>query len=273
MRALRRIGVILAIILILVLFALNFLSRNYVVPVLMYHSINTHIAKEMSGLAVSPATFDRQMNFLRSHNYNVVPLEDLVALIKDNKKIPPKTIAITFDDGYADNYSYAFPVLKKYRIPATIFIIVNEVGRKEGDRLSWEQIKEMQGSGLVTFGSHTLRHERLVNIKSPQDLKAEVFESKKILENKLSQKINLFSYPEGCYNREVRQLVIDAGYSAAVATIPGKQPLKNDIFLLKRIRISENSRDMFIFAVETSGYYTMMKEYKKERKDRRNGRK
>ena len=273
MRTLRRIGVILAVILILVLFAVNFLSRNYVVPVLTYHSINTHIAKGMEGLAVSPDTFDRQMEFLRSHNYNVIPLENLAALIKDNKKIPPKTIAITFDDGYVDNYTYAFPVLKKYRIPATIFIIINEVGRKERDRLEWEQIKEMQHSGLVTFGSHTLRHERLINIKSPQDLKAEVFESKRILEDKLSQKVNLFSYPEGCYNRQIRQLVMDAGYSAAVATTPGKQSLANDIFLLKRIRISENSRNMFIFAVETSGYYTMVKEYKKEYKDRRNGRK
>ena len=273
MRALRRIGVILAVILILFLVALNFLSRNYVVPILMYHSVNTHISKGMEGLAVSPDTFDRQMNFLKSHHYNVIPLEDLVNLIKDNKKIPPKTIAITFDDGYLDNYTYVFPVLKKYRLPATVFIIVNEVGRKEGDRLGWEQIKEMQDSGLVTFGSHTLRHERLINIKSPQDLKAEVFESKKILEDKLSRKVNLFSYPEGCYNREIRQLVIDAGYSAATATIPGKQPLKNDLFLLKRLRISENARNMFIFALETSGYYTMMKEYKKERKDKKHGRK
>ena len=90
MRTLRRIGVILAVILILVLFAVNFLSRNYVVPVLTYHSINTHIAKGMEGLAVSPDTFDRQMEFLRSHNYNVIPLENLAALIKDNKKIPLK---------------------------------------------------------------------------------------------------------------------------------------------------------------------------------------
>ena len=77
MRALRIIGVILAVILILFLVALNFLSRNYVVPILMYHSVNTHISKGMEGLAVSPDTFDRQMNFLKSHHYNVIPLEDL----------------------------------------------------------------------------------------------------------------------------------------------------------------------------------------------------
>jgi len=273
MRALRRIGVILAGILILFLAAANFLSRNYVVPILMYHSINTHIAEGMSGLVVSPDTFDRQMSFLRAHNYNVIPLEDMIALIRDNKKIPPKTVAITFDDGYVDNYNYAFPVLKKYHIPATIFVIINEVGRKEEDRLNWAQIKEMRGSGLVTFGSHTLGPMRLVDIRSGQELKDQIFRSKKILEDKLAVKINLFSYPEGSFNKQIRQVVIDAGYSGAVTTNPGKNYSKKDIFLLKRIRISENSRNMFIFAVETSGYYMMMKEYHKERKDRRNGRK
>ena len=273
MPVLRKIGIILAVILILILAAVNFLSRNYSVPILAYHSINTDLTKGVHGLVVSPDTFDRQMNFLRAHNYNVIPLENLVALIRDNKRVPFKTIAITFDDGYLDNYTYAFPILKKYRIPAAIFIIINEVARKEGDRLNWEQIKEMQDSGLVTFASRSLDPQRLVNIKPEQDLKNRIFRSKKILEDKLGVKVNLFSYPEGSFNKQARQMVIDAGYAGAVTTNPWKQYPAKDIFMLKRIKVSENARDMFIFAMESSGYYMMMKENKKEHKDRKYGRK
>jgi len=93
----------------------------------------------------------------------------LAALIEQKNTIPTRTISITFDDGYRDNYTYAFPILKKYGLPATVFIIVNEVGRL--DRLSWDEIKEMQDSGIITFGSHTLGPEPLIKISSKAELR------------------------------------------------------------------------------------------------------
>jgi peptidoglycan/xylan/chitin deacetylase (PgdA/CDA1 family) len=224
--------------------------------------IDTKINPYVQRLIVSPRAFERQMRFLKEHHYNIVPLETLAFLIRDKKKIPPKTIAITFDDGNKDNYTNAFPILKKYVLPATMFIIVDEVGRPQGDRLSWDEIKVMRDSGLITFGSHSLRAEPLINIKSEEDLRKNIFDSKKILEEKLGCPVNAFSYPEGRFNDHIRKLVIDAGYKLAVTTNPGKKFPSDDIFALKRLRISSSSDNLFVFWIETSGFYTFLKEHR-----------
>lgn len=237
-----------------------FLRAIYYPPILMYHSVNPPASYNMPMLTVSPRTFEKQMRFLREHNYNVITLEALANLIRGKKRIPSKTLTITLDDGYRDSYTHAFPILKKYQMPATIFIIINEVGRAQGDRLSWEEIKEMRDSGLITFGSHTLGPEPLVNIKSDTLVKSQIFDSKKILEEKLARPVNCFSYPEGLLNFRIRSLVQEAGYKVAVSTRPGKQYHNNDIFVLRRLRISEKASNMFIFWFETSGYYTFFKQ-------------
>ena len=120
----------------------------------------------------------------------------------------------------------------------------------------------MQDSGIITFGSHTLGPEPLINIKSEQDLKKQVFDSKKILEEKLGRPISAFSYPEGRFNNRIKQLVMTAGYKLAVATNPGRKFSSDDIFALKRLRISANSNSLFIFWIETSGYYNFIREHR-----------
>ncbi len=253
----------LAVLIILVFFFATVLQDKYVPPVLMYHSVNP---KPKAGrmLTVSVKTFQRQMRFLKEHRYNVVPLEELAALVREKKKIPRNTLAITFDDGYVDNYIYAFPILKKYNLPATVFIIVNEVGRPKKDRLNWAQIKEMRDSGLVVIGSHAVGPEPLINIKSQAAVKNEIFESKTMLENELGGSVNAFSYPEGRFNEKIRQMVIDAGYTLAVATSPGKRFSGKDVYLLKRLRISETTRNLFVFWFEITGYYSFIKESRRK---------
>ncbi len=262
------IAFILGVVIIAAVSAAYFLRQQYVVPILMYHSVDPR-AEEKNVLAVTPEIFARQMDFLKKHHYNVIPLEKLVDLIKAKAKIPPKTVVITLDDGYRDNYLYAFPVLRKYNLPATIFVIINEVARPEHDRLSWEEIKEMQDSGIIYFGSHTLGAEPLVNLQSEQEVKRQIFESKKILEEKLGRRVLVFSYPEGLFNAKIRQMVIGAGYTGAVATNPGRNSSDRDNFALKRLRISRNAANLFVFAVETSGYYTFFKENKKHRHEKK----
>lgn len=252
---------IVTITIVFAFFLARFARQNYCLPIIMYHSVSPD-AQAQNRLSTSVDTFERQMRFLKNHRYNVLPLESLPDLIKNKKKIPNKTIAITLDDGYKDNYTFAFPILKKYNLPATMFIIVNEVNRPQNDRLSWKEIKMMQDSGLVTFGSHCLGPEPLVNIKSEENLKREILDSKKILEEKLARQITLFSYPEGRFNDKIRKLVIAAGYKLAVATSPGRQYPNNDIFVLKRLRISETARNMFVFWIQTSGFYTFIKEHR-----------
>jgi peptidoglycan/xylan/chitin deacetylase (PgdA/CDA1 family) len=243
----------------------DFCSRNYTVPILMYHSVHAG-ADGVNPLVISPDVFERQMGFLTRHHYNVVSLEDLARLIQSRAKIPSRTVAITLDDGYKDVFTDAFPILQKYRVPATAFVIINEIGRREGDRLSWDDVLAMQRSGLVTIGSHTLGPGLLTEYTSPDEVKWQLSESKRILQERLGVPVYTFSYPEGRFNATIRQDVIDAGYKVAVATHPGRDYPKNDVFALKRLRISQNCGTMFVFWFETSGIYTFIREQGKHQK-------
>lgn len=235
-----------------------FFSSAYVVPVIMYHHIDENSAT--SRLSVSPESFGRQMEFLRSRKYNVIPLEGLISLLKEKKRLPPKTIAITFDDGNLDNYTNAYPVLKKFNLPAAIFVIVNDANGKS--TLTWDQMREMQENN-ITIGSHTLSHPFLPS-ETLVVVREQIFQSKRILEEKLRRRVTLFSYPSGGFNEKVRQLVIEAGYAGAVATNPGKKYPKHDIYALKRLRISNSSDSLFVFWIEISGLYTWIKEHRDE---------
>jgi peptidoglycan/xylan/chitin deacetylase (PgdA/CDA1 family) len=254
----------LAIILVFLVFILSFagyLSGHYVVPIMMYHSVNPESVPGLQALIVNPLTFERQICFLKKGGYKILPLETLGELIRDNKKLPAKAVALTFDDGYKDFYQYVFPILKRYQIPATMFIIVDEVGRH--DRLSWDEIKEMQASGLITFGSHGMGPGPLINIKSEAELKRQIFSSKKVLESKLGRPVNTFSYPEGFLNQDIRALVIEAGYKLAVSTKTGSCYSSRDLFALKRVRISESAGNQFYLWLKVSGYHTFFKDRKK----------
>lgn len=234
---------------------------HYTVPILMYHYINAEEPLR-SKLGVSPQSFERQMRFLRERRYNIMPLTELADLIRDKKGLPPRTVAVTFDDGYLDNYTNAYPVLKKYNIPATIFVVVNRIGRRVGndDYMNWQQIKELSESGLVTIGSHSMNHLNLNEVESEDELRYEIAESRIILEEALNRKVSLFSYPFGGLNNNARLMADKAGYKAAVGTNFPRGSPGDDIFALKRLRISENCRNMFIFWAETSGFYTYIKE-------------
>ena len=237
---------------------------HYTVPILMYHSVRPDALPE-NRLTVSTATFEKQMRFLVADRYNVVPLEEIAGLLSQKKRIPAKTVAITFDDGYIDNYTYAYPILKKYNLPATIFIIVQEVSRRQNDRLSWDQILEMQRCGFISFGSHAIGADPLFKMKTKEALRAQIFDSKKILEEKLGRPVIAFSYPEGMFTEEIKQLVKDAGYKLAVATNPGRKSSDSDIYALKRMRISSSADNLFVFWAQASGYYTSFKEYKRKK--------
>lgn len=252
----KRITVVFVGLLVLINIAVSFKNIAYIPPVLIYHSILPGSPKD--SLTVSIDAFERQMHFLKSRHYNVVPLISLADLIKNKKKIPPRTVAITFDDGRKDNYTYAFQILKKFSLPATIFIIVNEVAR--ADRVDWEEILQMKGSGVIDIGSHTLDHIYLTKEKSAQEVRRQVFESKKVLEERLKSPVTSFSYPVGGFSPAARQAVVEAGYSLAVAISPGKRFAKDDVFLLKRIKITEKDKNEFIFWFKCSGYYTFLKE-------------
>ena len=135
----RTVFAIAAVVLVFSLFYFLYMKPRQVVPVLMYHAVNSD---ENSSLNVSSKNFMRQMEFLSDNGYSVIPLKDLIKGIKDGKKFPPGTVVLTFDDGFEDNYLHAFPVLAKHNFPATIFLITGYVDNREG-YLKWDQVRLM----------------------------------------------------------------------------------------------------------------------------------
>lgn len=249
---------IVSVVIVALFFAGNlFLRSIYVVPIVMYHSIDLN--DKGTRLVITPENFKRQMEFLKRHRYNVISLGELADILNLNKKIPKKTICITFDDGYENNYRYAYPVLKGLNIPVTIFVMTDSIDRP--NNLTSKEIQEMVNNSAVSIGSHTKTHFWLGG-KNLEKAREEVFESKKILERLTSKKVAFFSYPAGGFTKDTRQLVIDAGYKGAVATNPGKKYPKHDIYALKRLRISNTCNNPFVFWIVTTGYYTWIKEHR-----------
>jgi len=249
----------LGIFFVLVFLCVLLFNAAYVVPVLMYHSLNDNY--NITKLSVSPGSFERQMEFLYKHRYNVIGLNRAIPYIARREKPPPRTVVITFDDGYYNNYVYAYPVLKKYNLPATIFVITGKIGSP--GYVGWKELEEMADSGVITIGSHTISHLWLPSLNQ-KELERELKGSKEILEKHLGKKVDLFCYPIGAFDDRVEKAVKAAGYSCAVATNPGRFRPVNDIYAIKRIKISRTSNNLFVFFVETSGIYTWIKEHRDE---------
>jgi len=221
----------------------------------MYHSID-YTSDKTIRMVISPDIFAEQMKYLHDNKYNVVPLEKAVSYIKDRKRPPAKMLAITFDDGYENNYKYVYPVLKRYNIPATIFIITDMVGT-EGF-LSWDEIKKMSDSGLVDIESHTRSHLWITGL-GDKLLKEELEGSKRILEKALGKDVNYLCYPMGGYDERVKSAAKQFGYKAAFATKPTRLFQNFDVYEIKRVRISPTSDNMFVFAIKLSGYHAFFR--------------
>lgn len=214
-------------------------------PILVYHYVE-NVTDERDTLRQSMATrpnfFEGQLQYLKNNGYTVVSLDDLYQSLNDQQRLPEKSVSLTFDDGYRDFYTDAYPLLKKYQIKAINYIIVNHIGRS--GNLTEEMIKEMLGSGLVTIGCHTLDHDYLPKDSLSQARK-QIVECKKQLEERFGVKINHFAYPGGYYNSAVVQMVKEAGFQTAVATVPGVIHDLDHIFTLKRLHTGNLSPEVF----------------------------
>ena len=232
-----------------------FLYNVYSVPVLMYHSIGP--GAHNSCLIVTPESFERQMKFLKKGNYQILSLDEYVELLKENKKPSKRSVVITFDDGFLDNYTNAYQILKKYEMPAAISIVVDWVGKE--DMMNWKQIKELSDHELIEIVSHSIKHCPLDTLSKYSTTK-ELKESKRILEKKLNTVINYLCYPCGNFTPFVKEMAQLSGYKAALATHPDARIALNDAYAIRRIRISQSSDNMLVFWAQVSGYYTFFKD-------------
>lgn len=191
----------------------------------MYHHVGLldDPQEEQYPFTVRPDMLERQILFLKANGYTPISLKDLEQASRAEKSSIQKPVMLTFDDGYRDNYDNLFPLLKKYNLPALIFLITDRIGSPE--YLTWEQIYEMQQSGLVSFGSHSCSHRRLRSL-SDEEIVQELTRSKQVLEEKLGLEITAFCYPYGAggFDKRVRPQVFKAGYLFDFSTKKGINP-------------------------------------------------
>ncbi|MCX5685848.1 MAG: polysaccharide deacetylase family protein [Candidatus Omnitrophica bacterium] len=232
-----------------------FLNSIYRLPVLMYHSVD-YTSDKKDRITIPPEVFAKQMKFLHDSKYNVVPLDKAVSYIAQKKRPPSKTAAITFDDGYENNYKNVFPVVKEYHIPVTIFIITGMIG-KDG-YLNRKEIKEMSDSGIVDIESHTKTHLWITGL-GDKVLEDELEGSKNTLENMLGKKVDYLCYPMGGYDERVKEAVRRAGYKAAFATKPTRLLPVYDLYEIKRVRISPAANNLFVFYIKLTGYHAFFR--------------
>lgn len=209
------------------------------VPILIYHE--------------TPGDFDNQLTALEQKGYTVIPLSRLAGALYRNQPLPPKPAVITFDDGFS-NQMKAFEILKRHNMPATYYIITSGershwcigAARRYNDPsqpaagcgdsyMSWDQVKELDRSGLITIGAHTVDHQNLA-AQNEAEQRFEINASKQDIEQHLGHTITDFAYPYGGFSATTISLVRQAGFTTAVSTLPGTTQTLASIYTLRRVR-------------------------------------
>jgi peptidoglycan/xylan/chitin deacetylase (PgdA/CDA1 family) len=206
---------------------------------LMYHSLS---GPSSYFSAISPTEFAWQMSYLAKTKLPVIPLAELVRRHVVGEPLGG-CVVITFDDGYIDNYTIGAPILAQYGFPATIFVTVDEIGKIDRHglmQMSEAQLRGLDRGGLVAIEPHSLSHPKLSRL-SRDDAKREIAGSKHRIEELLDKRCAIFAYPKGDFSAETRQLVIDAGFSAAVSVKEGTANPESDRFALPRASIDRST--------------------------------
>jgi peptidoglycan/xylan/chitin deacetylase (PgdA/CDA1 family) len=220
---------------------LTLTNDNVGILVLYYHAVDpAHPGEE---LYVSPTQLKEQLQLIKDLGYTSLTMAEVYDYIKNNKVIPEKSILITFDDGYTDNYTYAFPILKELNMKATIFVITS--GTDNGNfYVSSEQIKEMSDYG-IDIESHTVSHAHLNTLSYEEQLQ-ELKDSKAKIESITKKDVLSIAYPYGDYNEDSKKAALAAGYSIAFTTDSGLTDKTDNPFSLNRIYVNSlNSIDLF----------------------------
>jgi peptidoglycan/xylan/chitin deacetylase (PgdA/CDA1 family) len=225
----------------------------------MYHRVKN--SKFFDQLSVSPARFEMHMAFLKK-NYRVISLPSAIKELSGSTS-PRPGVVVTFDDGYLDNLSHALPVLKKYQIPATIFITTYfceqtvrhsryaaESGRLH---LTWKEVDQLLKVPGITIGSHTLSHPYLSRLGNEESWQ-EISDSRQIIQSRIGLAAQYFCYPSGDYGiREITN-VLKAGYTAAVTVTPGVNRLTTPLLELRRTEINDKD-DINTLCMKLSGAF------------------
>lgn len=213
-------------------------ARTLQVPILMYHYISAppegadDVRRDLS---LPPERFEEHLRYLVEQGYQSITLADLVMALQTGRALPPKPIIITLDDGYRDAYTSAYPLLVKYHMKATVFIITGLIDDNNPDYLTWTQVAEMS-SHDIDIESHTVNHTDLRN-RDAAYVQHELSASKQAIEARTGRTVRFFCYPSGEYDANVINLLPGEGYWAAVTTVQGIEQKSSNLYELVRLRV------------------------------------
>ena len=222
------------------------------VPVLMYHWVHPEPGARLAEYGVRPETFAAQMDALARSGWRCLGLHELVGLLAARAPLPGRSFVLTFDDGYDDLPVHVEPVLARHGFHATVFLVTGRLGEfnawdaKHGDPprplLSRARVRELDG-GVFRFESHSVTHPFLTGVE-PARARAEVFDSKRDLEDLLGRAMTVFSYPHGLFDAAVEALVREAGYTAAATDIRGLNRAGTPLLRIRRVmmRLADGPR-------------------------------
>jgi peptidoglycan/xylan/chitin deacetylase (PgdA/CDA1 family) len=220
--------------------------RDGGITILSYHSIDEHD----TGISVSPRLFEAQMATLAEEGCPTFTMAQVAERMREGSPFPPRAVAITFDDAFANVATLGAPVLRRYGLSATVYVITGMVGRSTtwtayGAALpslpimDWAQIMELQALGFE-IGAHTASHGFLTQL-SQVELERELCEPKSLLERELGAPVVSFAYPQGDYDVRVVRAVRRAGYQTAVTVDQGRATSRSDPFRLPRVHVGANT--------------------------------
>ena len=214
------------------------IPRRVVVPVLMYHHVGEPdptadaIRRDLS---VSPENFEAQLRYLIEHGFEPVTLESLVTHLQLGHPLPLKPVILTFDDGFKDQYTNAYPLLNKYGFVGTFFIVTRFADEERPEYMSWSEIELLHADGME-IGSHSYTHPSLYG-KSFDYVVWQVLGSKEAIEARTQEPVRFFSYPSGQYDQLTIDVLRSAGYWGAVTVEAGSMQAAERPFEFKRIRV------------------------------------
>ena len=215
------------------------------VMVLNYHKV----VDEHMSLSVPLADFEQHMKWLKEYGYTSITPEELYEFIVNGSELPEKPVLITFDDGYKDNYTNAYPIMKKYGFTGTIFVVTGFLGVYD-NYMTWEQAKELADNGF-SIESHTYSHKSMTEA-SDEEISKELTKSRDTIRNKLGIDADFMAYPTGTYNLHIAELVQKAGYKGAFTIKYDNVSRESNVYALERVPIfhTENTNKDFLERIQ-----------------------
>ena len=245
---------LLAVLILFVIAAAGFVGwlfwrASSAVPILNYHRVDN---KDDNPLTLKVADFEAQIKFLVDSGYSVVTPDELVDARQGGKSLPKNPVVICFDDGHDDIYKNVFPILQKYKVRATVFVVTNHIGMS--DFLNWDQARELQASGLVDIENHTMSYKDLTRVKGDK-LWEQIYGAKQAIEWALKKPSKFISFPEGKYTVAAEETAKELNYRAGFIEDYGLTAgNKDDGFVLTRIPVQgSNPQTLLRFKLRLKG--------------------